>query len=168
MRSGVIKASEELGKLLSEKGLKITTVESCTGGGVAQAITAVTGSSEWFDMGFVTYANKAKELLVGVDPKTLSTYGAVSEETVYEMARGALKVANANIAVATSGIAGPGGGSPDKPVGLVWFAWAVKTSNSCEVLRERRVFSGDRESVQAQAIQYALEGASQKVLDYCM
>ena len=168
MRSGVIKASEELGKVLSEKGLKITTVESCTGGGVAQAITAVTGSSEWFDMGFVTYANKAKELLVGVNSKTLSTYGAVSEETVYEMARGALKVANANIAVATSGIAGPGGGSPDKPVGLVWFAWAIKASNSCEVWCERRVFSGDRESVQAQAIQYALEGASQKVLDYCM
>src|SRR5690606_15281969 len=108
---------------LSVRDWRVATAESCTGGGVAAAITITPGSSAWFEYGFVSYANNAKQALLGVAPATLSQEGAVSEAVVLEMVAGALLVSQANIAVAVSGVAGPGGGSPEKPVGYVWFAW---------------------------------------------
>lgn len=115
---------EELGRLLNEKNLQLATAESCTGGGIAALITSVPGSSAYFKGGIVAYSNEAKINLLGVSADTLCLHGAVSEETVTEMARGAMKALNADCAVATSGIAGPGGGTPAKPVGTVWIAAA--------------------------------------------
>ena len=140
--------------------LVIATAESCTGGWVAQVITHTAGSSAWFDRGFVTYSNDAKRAMLGVRADTLNAHGAVSVETAGEMAAGALRHSNASIALAITGIAGPTGGSPGKPVGTVCFAWCVKDSvagiqaPSCE----RRLFAGDREAVRRQAVIYALSG----------
>ncbi len=149
----------ELGEALLARAWHVTTVESCTGGGVAQAITSVAGSSEWFDMGFVTYANRAKQALVGVTRESLEQEGAVSETVVRQMADGARKRAGADLAVAISGIAGPGGGTPDKPVGTVWFAWADAESTETRCLQ----FDGDRDSIREQAVYRALAGLLDKV-----
>jgi nicotinamide-nucleotide amidase len=146
--------SQELGEILLAKGWVVATTESCTGGGVAAAITMVPGSSAWFEYGFVTYANAAKQTLLGVQNRTLMEYGAVSEAVVREMVRGALRVAGADIAVAVSGIAGPGGGSSEKPVGSVWFAWGT----SGDLVTELQCFAGERLDVQAQAVSHALAG----------
>ncbi len=135
--------------------MMLVTAESCTGGGVAQAITMISGSSSWFDRGFVTYSNASKEEMLGVSPHTLQTYGAVSEHTVREMAEGALQYSRAQVALAVSGIAGPGGGSPEKPVGMVWFAWATRDT----VRAACHHFSGDRDAVRAKSVQIALRGA---------
>ena len=144
----------ELGAQLKPAGLTVSCAESCTGGGIAHAITAVPGSSTWFDMGFVTYSNASKASLLAVSPDILERYGAVSEAVVSAMAEGACSRAGADIAVSVSGIAGPDGGSIDKPVGTVWLAWAgfkgVKT-RCCQ-------FDGDREEVREQAITVGLEG----------
>ncbi len=116
--------AEELGKLLLEKGLTLSTAESCTGGGIASVITSISGSSEYFKGGIVAYANEVKTALLGVSETTLEKHGAVSKETVLEMAKGAMKSMKTSCAIATSGIAGPGGGTPTKPVGTIWIAAA--------------------------------------------
>ena len=144
----------QFGHQLAARGWRATCAESCTGGGVAAAITDVAGSSRWFETGFVTYANIAKERLLGVKGETLDVHGAVSEAVVREMAQGALWEAGADIAVAISGIAGPGGGSVDKPVGTVWFAWVTATAMETRCHH----FAGDRQAVRQQAVVTALEG----------
>lgn len=121
-----MKVEEEVGELLRADGLCLATAESCTGGGIAALITSVPGSSQYFKGGIVAYANEAKMALLGVQSETLENYGAVSRETVEEMAKGALRAFQADYAVATSGIAGPGGGTADKPVGTIWIAVANK------------------------------------------
>lgn len=147
--------AEKIGAGLKQTGKVATTAESCTGGWIAQEITDVPGSSAWFDCGFVTYSNAAKQRMLGVKEATLQQFGAVSEEVVTEMVSGALRNSAADIAVATSGIAGPDGGSDEKPVGTVWFAWG---DTEGEILTEKKVFSGDRENVRKQAVSYALNG----------
>lgn len=156
MNDDLIKLSAQLGELLLKKGWSIATAESCTGGGVAAAITTIAGSSAWFGYGLVTYSNQAKEQLLGVKPETLELWGAVSKETVIEMAQGILGVSSADIAIAVSGIAGPGGGSPEKPVGGVWFAWMSKAG---DLNVSHRQFAGDRQAIQRQAVFHALSGA---------
>ena len=146
-------AWQELGQLLLRKNLSITTAESCTGGGISYAITAISGSSAYLDRSFITYSNKAKQQMLGVKSATLLQFGAVSEETVVEMARGAAAAAGSNVAIAVSGIAGPTGGSPQKPVGTVCFGFAVDGHVVCTTL----VFTGDREQVRQQSIDFALQ-----------
>ena len=121
-----MKIEEELGSVLRAKNMTLSTAESCTGGNIAALVTSVPGSSEYFKGGIVAYSNEVKENRLHVSPETLDTYGAVSRETVMEMAAGAMKTLKTDCAVATSGIAGPGGGTPDKPVGTVWIAVAYK------------------------------------------
>lgn len=148
---------EQLAQLLLVANKKLTTAESCTGGWVAKVLTDLAGSSDWFERGFVTYSNQAKQEMLGVSESTLETCGAVSQETVSEMAMGALKNSYADFSLSISGIAGPGGGSVDKPVGLVWFSWAAKENNTLNILAsEKKVFSGDRDSVREQAVEYVL------------
>lgn len=149
--------SQRLGEQLLQRNWRIATAESCTGGGVAAAITAIPGSSAWFEYGIVSYANAAKEKLLGVSSETLAREGAVSEAVVIEMARGVLALSGADIAVAISGVAGPSGGSPEKPVGTVWFAWAKATG---EIKTELKFFDGDRVEVQKQAVVWALGGVA--------
>ena len=144
-----------VGARLREQEMLLATAESCTGGWVAQAVTAIAGSSDWFERGFVTYSNAAKMEMLQVKANTLHAHGAVSEQTASEMAAGALAHSHAHIAVAITGIAGPAGGSPDKPVGTVCFAWA-RTNR--KVSAETRHFSGDRESVRRQSVVVALQG----------
>ena len=144
-----------LGAKLKAQGVMLATAESCTGGWVAQAVTAISGSSDWFERGFVTYSDAAKQEMLGVSADTLAEHGAVSEHTAREMAAGALAHSRAQVAVAITGIAGPGGGSPEKPLGMVCFGWAVKEG----VLNaETRQFKGDRESVRRQSVIAALQG----------
>ncbi len=143
----------ELGTLLLRKKWFVTTAESCTGGGIAYYLTAVAGSSAYLDRSFVTYSNKAKQQLLGVRSATLLQFGAVSDETVKEMASGAAVAANAQLAIAVSGIAGPGGGSAAKPVGTVWFSFSVNGQLSSQLQH----FGGNREQVRQQAIDYALK-----------
>lgn len=147
--------ARRLGEVLGARGWRVATAESCTGGWVAKLITDVAGSSRWFDRGFVTYSNAAKQQMLGVRAETLAAHGAVSEATVREMAAGALARSEAQISVAVSGIAGPGGGSPAKPVGLVWFAWALAEGG---IHARQARFDGDREAVRRQAAAVALEG----------
>jgi nicotinamide-nucleotide amidase len=144
-----------VGAKLKAQGAMLATAESCTGGWLAQAVTAVAGSSDWFERGFVTYSDTAKQEMLGVSPGTLARYGAVSEQTAREMAAGALRHSRAQMAVAITGIAGPGGGSPEKPVGMVCFAWSG--SKGAPVAQTRQ-FSGDRESVRRQSVMVALQG----------
>ena len=146
--------AKKVGGRLKAAGAQLVTAESCTGGWVAQAVTAIAGSSSWFERGFVTYSNDAKQELLGVRKETLEAHGAVSEETAREMADGALKRSKGTIALAVTGVAGPGGGTPDKPVGLVCFAWA----DGKKLRSETRRFSGDRDSVRRQSVIRALQG----------
>ncbi len=144
----------EIGEELKKREWKLVTAESCTGGGVAYAITSVSGSSDWFERGLVTYSNLAKEELLGVKSTTLNTFGAVSEQTAQAMAEGALQHSQAQVSVAITGIAGPSGGTANKPVGTVWFAWAsihAKTKTHLETL------SGNREAVREQSVHIALK-----------
>lgn len=148
--------AESLGRALKAKGALLVTAESCTGGGAAQAVTAIAGSSAWFERGFVTYSNAAKEELLGVRRETLERHGAVSEETAREMALGALARSHGTLALAITGVAGPSGGSEAKPVGTVCFAWASRAGAlHSETLR----FAGDREAVRRQSVEHALAGA---------
>lgn len=152
--------AEELAKLLTREGLTLTLAESCTGGWVAKVCTDLAGSSNWFERGFVTYTNASKQEMLGVSGETLARHGAVSEQTVTEMAMGALGRSHAQIAVAISGIAGPGGGTEQKPVGTVCFAWA---RSGIGAVAERVCFEGDREQVRRQAVAYALQGAVRQI-----
>lgn len=148
-------AAARLGNALRQLGLRVTTAESCTGGGIAEAITRVSGSSGWFDTGFVTYANHSKMRWVGVSEEDLAQFGAVSEPVVRAMAEGALEAADADLAVAVSGIAGPDGGTPDKPVGTVWFAWAVRDQGT---ISQCRRIQGNRRDVRAQTVLHGMQG----------
>lgn len=138
---------------LTERGLRLTTAESCTGGGLSYWLTSVPGSSDWFDRGFVTYSNAAKVAMLGVDPQCLETAGAVSEETALAMAKGALLHSRADLSIAITGVAGPDGGSTEKPVGTVWIAWADQK----EVRAQRYHFEGDRQAVRLQSMVAALK-----------
>ncbi|MCZ6895787.1 MAG: nicotinamide-nucleotide amidohydrolase family protein [Gammaproteobacteria bacterium] len=145
--------AQELGQLLTERGWRVTAAESCTGGWIAQCLTAIAGSSDWFESGWVTYSNTAKSTLLDVDPMTLERCGAVSNETAAALAEGALRLSGADIAVSVTGIAGPAGGSVEKPVGTVWFGFAGITMKT---LTERHRFDGDRRSVRAKTVALAL------------
>ena len=145
--------AERIAARLEARGAMLATAESCTGGWAAQALTAIAGSSAWFERGFVTYSNAAKEEMLGVRAATLARHGAVSEETAREMALGALERSRANVAFAITGIAGPSGGSRDKPVGTVCFGWAVKGRAP---VWQTRHFAGDREAVRRQSVEHAL------------
>ncbi len=147
--------AQKVGERLKAKGALLVTAESCTGGWVAQAVTAIAGSSDWFERGFVTYSNAAKEEMLGVRHETIAAHGAVSAETAREMALGALDRSRGTVSVAITGIAGPAGGSAAKPVGTVCFAWARKghAANA-----ETRRFPGDREAVRRQSVEHALRG----------
>ncbi len=153
--NGIDELSRDLGEACVRAGLKVATAESCTGGGVGEAITRTPGSSAWFDRGFVTYSNYSKVDLLGVKAETLGGFGAVSEQVAREMAMGALHQSDADLVVAVTGVAGPDGGTVAKPVGLVWFAWA-SLEGGCESRFE--VFGGDRASIRAQAVAEALRG----------
>lgn len=154
MTHEIIELATKAGLALQAKGLLLATAESCTGGGVACAITEIAGSSGWFDCGFVTYSNASKSALLDVPAALIAQRGAVSEEVAAAMAKGALANSNAQVALATTGIAGPGGAVPGKPVGTVCFGW----SRAGVVHTERLVFTGDRRSVREQSVAHALQG----------
>ncbi len=146
--------SRRLGELLTAQRWMLALAESCTGGGIAQAVTDIEGASQWFGHGYVTYSNEAKIHCLQVPEALFQQFGAVSEAVVVAMAQGALRAAQAQMAIAVTGIAGPGGGSPEKPVGTVWFCWAI---DHCEPKVTRCYFQGDRQAVRQQAIKFALE-----------
>lgn len=147
--------SVAVGQALLERKLMLACAESCTGGWVSEVITAIGGSSQWFERGFVTYSNAAKQELLGVKADTLRQHGAVSEAVAGEMAAGALRRSHAQVALAISGVAGPSGGSPDKPVGTVCFAWVLRGGTPTA---ETQRFSGNREAVRRQSVVHALRG----------
>ena len=145
----------QVGGLLKAHGLMLATAESCTGGGVAQAVTEISGSSAWFERGFVSYANEAKHEMLDVQQETLTHHGAVSEAVVREMVAGALMHSHAQVALAVSGVAGPSGGTPEKPVGTVWFAWGVQ-HRTC--VARVHYLNGSRGEIRAQSVRIALQG----------
>lgn len=147
--------ARDVGAALRARGMLLATVESCTGGGVAQAVTDVAGSSQWFERGFVTYSNRSKQELVGVPAAVLAEHGAVSAPTARAMALGGLAYSQAHVSVAITGIAGPGGATPGKPVGTVFIAWAQRDGDSCV---EHHRFDGDRAAVRHQSVARALSG----------
>ncbi|MGH8502613.1 MAG: CinA family protein [Gammaproteobacteria bacterium] len=155
MSSSITSLTQATAGALRARGLKLVTAESCTGGWLAKVLTDLAGSSAWFERGFVTYSDEAKIELLGVDPRTLQTHGAVSERTAREMALGAHRNSRAHIAVAITGVAGPDGGTAAKPVGTVWIAWLCR-SDDVVCLHHR--FEGDRERVRHQSVVAALEG----------
>lgn len=196
MEAELVALSEAIGSACRARGLVVATAESCTGGWAAQVITHTAGSSAWFERGFVTYTNASKTDMLGVRMDTITQFGVVSLETAAEMAQGALANSRASIALAITGIAGPTGGSRDKPVGTVCFGWYIKgQAPSCqrrllapaardacltgsrrlactesrigppsyEVITERRLFSGDRESIRRQAVIHALTGLQERI-----
>lgn len=146
--------AEQLGECMTSKGMKLASAESCTGGWLAKIITDIPGSSAWFVGSVVSYSNEAKQSLLGVSADTLSEFGAVSGDTVLEMSDGLFAQTDADVAVSISGIAGPGGGSDDKPVGLVWLSWGKRDKS---VFANSFNFDGDREEVRRQSVQQALE-----------
>ena len=149
--------ASRVGRRLLSAGRRMVTAESCTGGWIAKVMTDIAGSSQWFECGYVTYSNAAKVRDLGVSKQTLDTHGAVSEQTVREMARGALRVSGADIGVAVSGIAGPDGGVPGKPVGTVWFAIACRRGDEVVVDARRQLFERDREAVRRRSVAFALD-----------
>jgi len=160
MDKEIIELSAKLGKVLKEKGLMIATAESCTGGGIAQAITEIPGSSAWFDRGFVTYSNLSKVQMLQVKQSTLDQYGAVSAETAEEMVEGILSNSDVDIAISVTGIAGPSGGSELKPVGSIFVCRGIKSGPT---ICKRYVFLGNRTTIREQTIIYALKDC----LDSC-
>ena len=153
--STLYKLAERVGKALKSRNLMLVTAESCTGGWIAQAVTMVPGSSDWFERGYVTYTYISKREMLGVKEATLGAHGAVAEQVVREMAEGALERSHAQVAVAVSGIAGPGGAAPGKPVGTVCFAWAAKHAASrAQTVR----FRGGRDAVRRLSVEHALQG----------
>lgn len=154
MTNELIELATKVGQALQAKGLLLATAESCTGGGVAQAVTEIAGSTGWFDCGFVTYSNASKTELLDVSAALIAQLGTVSEEVAGAMAKGALANSNAHVALSTTGIAGPTGAVPGKPVGTVCFGWARGDAT----YTERLVFSGDRQAVREQTVTHALRG----------
>jgi nicotinamide-nucleotide amidase len=154
MPNELLSLADQLGQQLSKRGQMLALAESCTGGWIAQSVTEIAGSSVWFDRGFVTYSNDAKTAMLGVRESTLQQYGAVSPQTASEMVAGALKFSDADMALAVTGIAGPGGGTAEKPVGLVFIAWQTR-GQPCRCLEQH--FEGDRHAVRRQTVQKALE-----------
>lgn len=152
--SDKIELARRVGEALKKKGWLLTVAESCTGGGIGQAITEIPGSSEWFDCGFITYSIASKTELLNVSDAMIAQCGAVSEEVAAAMAEGALANSNAHLALSTTGIAGPGGAVPGKPVGTVCFGWAIEH----RTYTERHVYTGDRQAVREQTVVHALEG----------
>ena len=152
--------TQQIGEILCKKNAKLTTAESCTGGGISKAITAVLGSSQWFEFGFVTYANTAKQKLLGVSQETLDQYGAVSERVVREMAQGAIQQSNADYAIAVSGIAGPDGGTEQKPVGTVWVCWQTPQ----QIWTQKFMLKGDRHAIRTAAIKNSLQQLLQHLI----
>lgn len=146
--------AQRLGEALDARGWTVATAESCTGGWIAKVITDIPGSSKWFEAGFVVYSNAAKRALLDVPSEVIAKHGAVSAEVVAALAENAKRRTDAEIAIAVSGVAGPGGGSAEKPVGTVWFGWA----DSQGTRTEQRQFGGDRESVRRQSVERALTG----------
>lgn len=155
MDEELYRLAARVGRTLKRHRLMMASAESCTGGWVGQAVTMVPGSSDWFERGFITYTYISKREMLGVKPRTLATHGAVSEQVALEMARGALRNSHAQVAVSISGVAGPSGGSPDKPVGTVCFAWGYARK---VLLAETRRFRGDRDTVRRRAVEHALRG----------
>jgi nicotinamide-nucleotide amidase len=155
---GLRRLAARLARRLLTNGESVTTAESCTGGWIAKALTDIAGSSQWFGEGFVTYGNSAKQRRLGVRESILESVGAVSEPVVRAMAKGALAQTAASLAVAVSGIAGPGGAVPGKPVGTVWLCWAVRRGRRIRYSTARRQFRGDREAVRRKTVQAALQG----------
>lgn len=154
MADNELQIVKNIADILNAKQQRLTLAESCTGGGIAKVCTDLAGSSTWFDRGFVTYSNLAKEEMLGVQHQTLDKYGAVSEEVVVEMAAGALLNSTAHWSIAVSGVAGPGGGSSETPVGTVWVAW-LHTGES--VVTKKLLLAGNRQQVRDQTIMYALQ-----------
>jgi nicotinamide-nucleotide amidase len=154
MPNDLLSLADQLGQQLSKRGQMLALAESCTGGWIAQSVTEIAGSSVWFDRGFVTYSNVAKTAMLGVRESTLQQYGAVSSQTASEMVAGALKFSDADMALAVTGIAGPGGGTAEKPVGLVFIAWQTR-GQPCRCLEQH--FEGDRHAVRRQTVQKALQ-----------
>ena len=158
---------EELSRALVNElamaGRSVATAESCTGGWIAKSITDIAGSSACFGYGIVSYADGAKVSMLGVSPDTLQRHGAVSEQTVMEMAQGCLTMSGADYAVAVSGVAGPDGGTDDKPVGTVWIGWASRSNGHDSITAERHSFEGDREEVRSQTVIFALQGLRQRL-----
>ena len=154
MTNDILDLAGRVGQALQAKGLLLVTAESCTGGGISQAITEIAGSTGWFDCGFVAYSNPSKTELLDVSAALIAQMGAVSEEVAAAMAIGALANSNAHVALSTTGIAGPTGAVPGKPVGTVCFGWAKGDHTHTE----RLVFSGDRQSVREQTVVHALQG----------
>jgi nicotinamide-nucleotide amidase len=153
----IIDLATRTGAALRAKGWLLCTAESCTGGGIAQAVTEIAGSSDWFDCGFVTYSNASKEALLDVPAALIAQFGAVSEEVAAAMAQGARANSRAGVAVSTTGIAGPGGAAPGKPVGTVCFAWSTEGTTRTQ----RLVFQGDRHAVREQSVRHSLQGLLQ-------
>ncbi|NOQ82197.1 MAG: nicotinamide-nucleotide amidohydrolase family protein [Methylophaga sp.] len=153
--------TQQLADKLQAMGWQLSAAESCTGGWLGKCCTDLTGSSAWFDRGFITYSNQSKQDLLNVKPLTLEHFGAVSEQTAIEMAQGALAHSNADISVSITGIAGPDGGSSNKPVGTVWIAWTTKFSAKAELFN----FHGNREAVRRQAVYTALNGIIKNARD---
>jgi len=156
----VQRLARDLGRRLQHRGYRLATAESCTGGYVAQVVTSIAGSSAWFERGFVTYSNAAKQEMLGVKAETLARFGAVSAEAAIEMAQGALMHSRTDISVAITGIAGPEGGSEDKPVGTVWFAWAGGGRPPVAACEH---FEGHRDKVRRQAVETALRGLIERL-----
>jgi nicotinamide-nucleotide amidase len=148
--------SARAGQKLRAAERRVVTAESCTAGWVAKALTDVPGSSQWFECGYVTYSDAAKQRDLGVGARTLASFGAVSEQTVREMAEGALRVSGASVALSVSGIAGPEGGTEAKPVGTVWFCAAARAGTVIDIIAEEKHFDGDRHAVRSQAVRHAL------------
>jgi nicotinamide-nucleotide amidase len=148
--------AQRAGHKLGAAARRVVTAESCTGGWIAKVLTDIPGSSQWFECGYVTYSNAAKSRDLGVALRTLDEFGAVSEQTVREMAEGAMRVSGATVAIAVSGIAGPDGGAPGKPVGMVWFCAAARDGAVADILAEEKLFSGGREFVRSRAVEHAL------------
>lgn len=152
MTDDIDQLAQLLGQKLVARNWTISCAESCTGGGIGYAITAISGSSTWFKQGLITYSNEAKQQLLGVTAQTLASFGAVSAQTVQEMAQGAAQSASAQVAIAISGIAGPEGGTPDKPVGTVWFGFFIDGQSH----NITQLFNGGRQQVRLKAIEFAL------------
>jgi nicotinamide-nucleotide amidase len=165
MDSDLSALSAALGQACRARKLVIATAESCTGGWAAQVITHTPGSSAWFERGFITYTNVSKTDMLGVRMNTITQFGAVSPETAGEMAQGALEHSHASISLAITGVAGPTGGSPDKPVGTICFAWCWREGTGSLVTPacQRRLFPGDREAIRRQSVIHALSGLLERI-----
>jgi len=163
MHSDIEQRVKKLSAALLRRQQKVCTAESCTGGLIAKTFTDLAGSSDWFDRGFVTYSNAAKSEMLGVPATLIEDYGAVSEPVANAMASGALRHSEADYAIAVTGVAGPGGGSEEKPVGTVWFAWAMRGPGGIASDAELLHFEGDRESIRMQTVIHGLKGVQRRL-----